>query len=220
MAQKAASSSSYTPVPLPGNGSPLSDGTVVSDGPKTGENPFLGWIGEILSIVAGLGCLIAVAAILGKMQDQPLSNWSFFMSINATVALLITASKVTAMFSIGSFISQSKWFYFRRSPRRLRDFDLFEGASRGPSGALWLLLSTQMRVRPLALIGSIATVLALGADTFGQLLVDTSGSRDVEISDGHASFGISLVYDSGVSPENPELGGGLGSGLYPNSKNP
>ncbi|KAF7541034.1 hypothetical protein G7054_g953 [Neopestalotiopsis clavispora] len=144
------------------------------------------------------------------MHDRPLPDWTFFISLNATVALLITASKAGAMFSIGSCFSQSKWLHYRKSTRKLEELDLFEEASRGPLGALVMLFTSWIWIKPLLLIGSIATVLALGVDTFGQLLVNIDSSRDIEIQDGRASFGFTHKYDSGVASQFPDVeGGGL-----------
>ncbi|KAK9772074.1 hypothetical protein AB5N19_11696 [Seiridium cardinale] len=125
------------------------------------------------------------------MQDQPLSHWTFFITLNATVALFITASKVAAMFTL------------------LRDLDLFEEASRGPLGALHLLSSARFKLSFMVMIGLLATVLALGIDTFGQLVVDLTGSRDVEVDDGQASFGLSHIYNSGVQGQLGGEGGGF-----------
>lgn len=162
------------------------------------RHPIWGWIWEILSLLACFGCLAAVVVILVMMKDQPLKKWTFFMSLNATVALIITASKAAAMFAVGSCIAQSKWFHFTKSPRKLRDLDLFEEASRGPLGALNLLFFTKLRVGLGVALGALATVLALGVDTFGQLVVDVSGTRPVEVNDGQARFGYTHIYDSGV----------------------
>lgn len=170
-----------------------------------------------MSIIAGLGCVAAVITILVKMHDCPLSDWTFFISLNATVALLITASKAGAMFSIGSCFSQSKWLHYRNSTRKLEDLDLFEEASRGPLGALVMLFTSWIWIKLLLLIGSIATVLALGVDTFGQLLVNIDSSRDKEIQDGRASFGFTHIYDSGVASQFPEVDGVEGGGLMANS---
>ncbi|ETS78079.1 hypothetical protein PFICI_10141 [Pestalotiopsis fici W106-1] len=162
------------------------------------RRPILGWIWEILSLLACFGCLAAVVVILVMMKDQPLSKWTFIMSINATVALFITASKAAAMFSVGACLAQSKWFHLAKSPKKLRDLDLFEEASRGPMGALGLLYLTGFKIGFAVAIGALATLLALGVDTFGQLVVDVSGTRPVEVNDGKASFGYTHMYDSGV----------------------
>lgn len=159
---------------------------------------FVDWIWELLSIVTSLGCLAAVVVILARMQGRPLSDWTFLINLNATVALLVAASKAAAMCSIGSCFSQSKWLHFKTTPRKLEDLDLFQEASRGPLGAFFLLFTSWIWIRPILVVGSVATVLALGADTFGQLVVNIDSYQDLEVFDGHSSFGLTHVYDSGV----------------------
>lgn len=44
------------------------------------------WWQELLSIVASLGCLIAVCVILSKMENKPRSHWTFFVSDNVCPA--------------------------------------------------------------------------------------------------------------------------------------
>ncbi|KAH8678298.1 hypothetical protein BX600DRAFT_431585 [Xylariales sp. PMI_506] len=185
---------------------------------KKESHPVRGWRWELLAIITSIGCLVAVVIILAKMQDQPLSNWTFRASLNATVAFFITISRAAALYVMGSCISQFKWLYFSRSPRKLRDLDLIEDASRGPLGALMLLIRTRFRLSFLILLGAVATVLALGVDTFGQLVVDSSQYRTVRTNDGQASFGVTHIYDSGVQSKFIQLGGnGAGSGLAPNA---
>ncbi|KAH8651117.1 hypothetical protein BX600DRAFT_528180 [Xylariales sp. PMI_506] len=192
----------------------------ISHGPRAQYNdpdpavhPIFEWTREIVSVLVGFGCLSALVVILLPMHNQPLLHWTFPITINAVVAIFITASKVAAMFSVGTCLSQSKWDHFTDSSKKLRDLDLFEGASRGPFGSFHLLFQTRFNIRLAFVLGATATVLALGVDTFGQLVVNLSQTHDIEINDSSASFGLSHGYNSGVQSRFS----GEGSGLMPNA---
>lgn len=156
-----------------------------------------GWTWEIAAVVASFGSLAAVATILSTMESQASSRWTFFISLNATVAVFITAAKSLALLAIGACISQSKWIHFRGSRRRLEELELFESASRGPLGSL-VLLSRVKWTLTLASVGAIVTILAVGVDAFAQQVIDFD-TRDVETMDGNAVFGLSKFFEGGAS---------------------
>jgi hypothetical protein len=156
--------------------------------------PASGWLWEILAMTASFGCTVSVLAILVKMKDQPLSNWTFFLSLPATVAVFITLVKSTTIFSVSACIGQYKWLYFRSAARSLHDLDLFEEASRGPVGSFRLLAGTRWG---LASIGAVATILALGSDALVQQVVKFT-LHDVAVNGGNASFGLARHYSTGA----------------------
>lgn len=157
---------------------------------KTNTSVLLGWSWEILAITVSLGCMTSIVTILLKMKDHPLSEWTFSLSLPATIAIFSTAAKSTAGFAVAACISQYKWLYFKTAMRTLGDFDLFEEASRGPVGSLRLLAT---RPRGLASIGAAATILALGFDVFIQQIIRFT-PFDVAVDDGRASFGLAHSY--------------------------
>ncbi|ORY10846.1 hypothetical protein BCR34DRAFT_664700 [Clohesyomyces aquaticus] len=135
------------------------------------------WIWETLALFVSFGCLAATIGILKSMQNKSLSQWKPHYdghppSLNATIAILTTATKALALFVISSSIAQSKWILFKKStpPRKLQELDLYEGASRGPLGAFLLL--PHLRFRSWVVIsGAVVTIAALGMDTFAQQVV-------------------------------------------------
>ena len=64
-------------------------------------------------------------------------------------------------------ISQSKWLLFAREPQRLIDFYTIDEASRGPFGALSLLIRLKGRA-VLASVGAFIVFTSLGIDPFTQ----------------------------------------------------
>ena len=63
-------------------------------------------------------------------------------------------------------LGQLKWLWYRRQRKPLHDFQLFDMASRGPWGALRLLI--RLKFWHAASIGSLVTLLTLASDAFVQ----------------------------------------------------
>lgn len=69
-------------------------------------------------------------------------------------------------------ISQLKWIYFEQKGRRLVDLQIFNEASRGPFGALSLILHIRWGAT-IASLGALLMILALTQDTFYQAIYST-----------------------------------------------
>ncbi|KAK3299163.1 uncharacterized protein B0H64DRAFT_316859 [Chaetomium fimeti] len=147
-------------------------------------------------MASSLACMAAIVAILVTTKDRPLSEWDFYFSIPATLAFLGLIAKSTAAIGVGACISQYKWLYFKRKPRKLTDLDLLEEASRGPLGSLILLARRPMG---LASIGAIVTLLAMAVEVFVQQMVQFN-PRDVVFDDGKAVLGLAHTYNGGARP--------------------
>lgn len=152
------------------------------------------WFWELLAAVASFGCIIAIAVILARMNGKALDRWTFSISLNATIAIFITAGKSLALLVIAACIAQAKWIHFKSSPRRLQELDFFESAARGPLGSLMLLFHVRWTLG-IAGAGAIATILALGVDTFAQQVVKLD-TRNVEAVKGDGTFGLSHGYNA------------------------
>lgn len=173
-------------------------------------------------MTASVACLAAVSVILGRVQDQPASDWTFFVrmllssdssiletlvqhsncntltcqiSLNATIAALITAAESLALLAVSACIGQWKWIYYRSKTRKLKDFDTIEDASRGPYGSVVLL--AKVRLSGVASLGALVTILALGIDTFAQQVISTDVVT-TWVADGSATFGLASSYSSGA----------------------
>jgi hypothetical protein len=118
----------------------------VHDGPKKATKhrrkckfPQFFWFWEVMATLGSAASMVAVTVILARMHSKPLDRWTLGTSLNATIAVFITASKSLALLVIGACIAQSKWIRFKSAARKLQELDLFESAARGPLGALSLL---------------------------------------------------------------------------------
>jgi hypothetical protein len=151
---------------------------------------------------------MAVTIILARMHGKPLDRWTISISLNATIAIFITAAKSLALLVIGACIAQSKWICFKSSARKLEELDLFDSAARGPLGSLRLLLQVRWHTG-LASVGAIVTILALGVDTFAQQVIRLD-TRDLRVMDGSATFALSHNYSGGakwISPSQTAVEG-------------
>ena len=82
---------------------------------------------------------------------------------------------------MASCISQLKWHRYRRE-RDLPHIDQFDGASRGPFGALNFLLHTGKQA-PWAALGALLTVFSLAMDPFAQQVLGTGLGSTVQGTD-------------------------------------
>lgn len=153
-----------------------------------------GWWFEILAVLTSLCCTAGIIIILIVVENNLLDDWKLpYLSIPTTLSILTTASKSALAFAVSGAISQHKWLHFRNGSRRLIDFDLFDQASRGPYGSVFLLLK---RPKVLANLGAIAILLSLAVDPSVQQIIDLN-PREVEVEDGRASFGLAHQYHGG-----------------------
>ncbi|KLU86477.1 hypothetical protein MAPG_05489 [Magnaporthiopsis poae ATCC 64411] len=158
-----------------------------------------GWFIEMAALVFSVLCLGGIVGVLVAISNRPVREWAAVTGItpNAVISLLSTLCKTALLMPVASCIGQLKWRHFDSEPRRLVDLDVFDGASRGPAGALTMFLHSSTR-STVAAVGALLTIVALVADPFSQQLI-TVETRQVVSQTGVAFFSSSLVYDSGAT---------------------
>jgi hypothetical protein len=82
---------------------------------------------------------------MADLRSSPLPPADFRDELNAIISILATAAKGALLLPVAEAISQHKWLWFRRSQRKLQDIETFDNASRGPWGALTMLLKINIR---------------------------------------------------------------------------
>jgi hypothetical protein len=110
-------------------------------------------------------CISGMALVLGLYSDRKVpARWPLGITLNAYISVLSAISKYTlAGISFPSYLKiiisanivpivpvdealgQLRWLYFASGPKSLIDFELFDDASRGPWGALALILNTKAK---------------------------------------------------------------------------
>lgn len=122
------------------------------------------WTLEALSCSLSAGALVTVIAVLIAYDGQPIPQWPHYITLNSLIAVFTAIFKASMMMPVAEGkvskmfcnpervtkeicevpgISELKWSWFR-NPRSLMDLDKMDSASRGPWGALCLL----MRMKP------------------------------------------------------------------------
>jgi hypothetical protein len=144
-------------------------------------------------------CQGAVVIILIHMNDKPLTEWKGKVSLNALISVFATISKSALLVPVASCVSQLKWRHFESRARALKEMDVFDRSSRGPLGALELLVRINLRA-PVASIGAAIVLLALAIDPFTQQILEFP-VRDIPAGAGNISataqptFQVSSTYD-------------------------
>lgn len=157
------------------------------------------WVGEILSTVFSLSCLMAVIVLASKLNNTWLSKWTFLLQPSTLISILVTGAQSSIMLAIAEVISQSKWLYFWNARRRLNELSRFDDASRGPLGSLKLFWPGRSGIRPfLAYGGAFVTIAALAMGPFAQQIV---GLRVDKVPNElrNSSVTVSNLYQSGDS---------------------
>lgn len=108
------------------------------------RSPFQWWSVEILCCIASAGCLGGIIALLIVYDGKPQESWPIkVLTINGLVALLATLCRTFFMVAISAALAQGKWNHLSgrndASSFQLRDFSLFDDASKGPWGSAMLL---------------------------------------------------------------------------------
>ncbi|KAL1633485.1 hypothetical protein SLS56_002870 [Neofusicoccum ribis] len=145
---------------------------VTTGGSQSSQYGNCWWYLEILGIVASIAAMVLVVITLHLVQDKPLHGWTFFFQPNTVLSALVTAAKSTMLFSIAECLGQLKWIYYWhcKEKRRLQTLEVFDGASRGPWGAVKFYFSIRSYV-PIGAMASFVTILTLGMDPFTQQII-------------------------------------------------
>lgn len=103
------------------------------------------WWWELFSCLVSICCCAAIVGVLlyydGKPQPQYLVPG---VTLNAYISVFAAVAKAALILPVSEAIGQLKWLWFKEEAN-LYDFYTFDGASRGPWGALMLLGRTKCR---------------------------------------------------------------------------
>ncbi|KAH8651553.1 hypothetical protein BGZ60DRAFT_569190 [Tricladium varicosporioides] len=126
----------------------------------------LSWSLEIVSCAFTCVLFAGIIVILRAYDHRPLPQMPFKISMNSLLSILVTIQKAMIGFVAAQGIGQLKWQWFGM-PRRLQDMSTFDGASRGPTGAVYFLARVGFRDITTSL-GCFVVILVLLADPFTQ----------------------------------------------------
>lgn len=104
---------------------------------------FRGWWLELLCCWLSIASLAALILFLLGINHKPSPNWPSGITVNTVVASLSTVARTAFTVPVAEGLSQCKWNWFKKRPRPIEDFSLFDEASRGPWGSVCLLFRTK-----------------------------------------------------------------------------
>lgn len=76
------------------------------------------WTIEISSQVFSILCMVAIIALLAKIDGSLLESWRSHVSPNAVISIASTAAKAALVLPVAQAISQLKWLHFRTDGRK------------------------------------------------------------------------------------------------------
>lgn len=135
------------------------------------------WWTEIVSFTIAASCTFASVVILLCMQNRSMQHWKLRIQPNTLVAFLATLTRAALIYPLGECIGHLKWVDFEH-PRALSSINTFDEASRGPLGAIQLLLQMPS-FSPLASCAAALTVLLLLFQPFLQQTIQMSSRTAV-----------------------------------------
>jgi hypothetical protein len=137
-------------------------------------NIFKRWLMEVLSWLFSALCMGAVIGVLIYLKDDSLSKWALAektgLTLNAYISILSKMAGAAMILPVSEALGQLKWSWFLEHSKQMWDFEIFDNASRGPWGAMLLLIRTKGRA--LAALGAVIMLCSLALDPFFQQVVD------------------------------------------------
>ncbi|KAI0120735.1 hypothetical protein BJ170DRAFT_715435 [Xylariales sp. AK1849] len=152
------------------------------------------WPFELSSLCLSLVCLGGVVLTLSMHKDRPLPRWPFSITINALISVLTTISKSALLVSVTAAIGQRKWTRLNKGGHPLYDLELYDEASRGPSGSVSLLLSTGWS--DVASLGAAIMVFGLAMEPFMQQIASYESAPQVT---GTSNISARVIFDTGAN---------------------
>ncbi|KAF2119045.1 hypothetical protein BDV96DRAFT_643202 [Lophiotrema nucula] len=137
------------------------------------------WWPEVQAIFTAWLALAVIFFLLGYYFNKTPFVWHG-VSLNTWVSIFSTIMKSLLLFTVSACLSQWKYISFSQKRRKLIDFDLYDGASRGPNGSVSLLWS--MQLRSFASIGAIITIISLAIDPFVQQVIGQGQIQKLDIA--------------------------------------
>ncbi|KAK8024283.1 hypothetical protein PG993_012349 [Apiospora rasikravindrae] len=156
------------------------------------------WLLELLAVLLGVGCMVAMVVVAIHSDNTLVSDWSLLIGINALFSVLVTISKAAMLLSISECIGQIKWLYLAKTECHLDALSAFDDASRGPWGSLLFLSPWSINVWPqMARLGEFLTLVAMVVGPFAQQTVDIRTERMSGVSGANSSLLFTTIFDTG-----------------------
>lgn len=103
------------------------------------------WLFEILSWIISAVCMGSIVVVLIYLKDRKVPRWPFGLTLNAFIAVVSRVASAALLLPTTEALGQLKWSWFLEGSKQMWDFEIFDNASRGPWGAILLLIRTKGR---------------------------------------------------------------------------
>jgi hypothetical protein len=87
--------------------------------------------------------MIIIAIVLWKYDGKAIPKWKMGITINAFISIFSGFAKSALLLPTAEALGQLKWNWFRRSEKKMMDFEILDSASRGPWGSFVMLARTK-----------------------------------------------------------------------------
>ncbi|KAI1658412.1 hypothetical protein F4813DRAFT_395758 [Daldinia decipiens] len=154
---------------------------------------FRSWVWEIGACFLSLASIASVIAVLSVENHKPLDQWAWSIGPTAVVSFIAAIAKSTMLVATVEVLSQLKWQHFHGQTHPLIDLEIFDGASRGPFGAVQLLWKKNIRTL-LASLAAIVVIVSMLVDPFVQLVFEFP-ALSLPVSTASALLNQTQVYD-------------------------
>lgn len=162
------------------------------------------WQVELWSAQLAFISLAVLMVVLRMYDNRDLVTWKLLLTPNAVIDILMNISKLSALYILASCIGQIRSFHIR-TRRKLKDWQLYDGASRGPWGAtiiFWHVRTPGLIVTMAALATMLSIIIGPASQ---QLLIFPSHLSPSFTPDGEpyavVLYGDSLIFNtSAVDP--------------------
>lgn len=100
------------------------------------------WLLELICWFIGAFSVAALVIVLRHFDGQAITHSDYGLTLNALISLLAGITRSSLMVPTYGALGQLKWNWFRGDPKLMVDFEIFDSASRGPLGSIFLLFRT------------------------------------------------------------------------------
>jgi len=92
------------------------------------------WLLEWLAWLVALAATSAIVSVLIAFNRRPIPYWPYGITLGALVSVLATVATIGLGEPVAAGLGQARWIWFSKE-RCMSDFELIDGASRGPIGS-------------------------------------------------------------------------------------
>ncbi|EXJ58126.1 hypothetical protein A1O7_05550 [Cladophialophora yegresii CBS 114405] len=147
------------------------------------------WWLEIFSCLASVFAVIAIFVTANAYDNKPNPHWPQGLSINTLISIYVVILKAALLTILTTGLNHLKWSWFSKI-RPLNDLATYDGASRGPHGALWLLVTVHGR-DVLPTIAAFVTIAAVVLDPIAQELIQYYSCSRAQPAVGQSTTSLS-----------------------------